>query len=338
MKKSFFCVFFLIFLTLITCTILAGKIEEEMTLEVIGYEKKTSFDAFSMPSDMFFTDSEGRHLYEVYLGTGWESGLRARELFTENGILVVDRDMTIVRGASRQPVYGELAELYSGKDTAPATYLAWYPQGIPGENKYLFQVEILEQGQHTLLLYQENGVLPFTENRAKGGMVQLSGPDWRLYDLAALEQFLNQIPNALLSVTLVMAVAVLGLLICLLIYRGERNKWLILFNGIGIALGLIVLTQTMKQIDFPASMLPRENIFQISHYRTMMASVYLALGELSGETTKYFAALRATMLGRGYGILTAGGIGLGMIAMVELAWHMEILKVRPRYQGKYLKR
>ena len=80
MKKTFFCVFFLIFLTLITCTVLSLKIEEEMTLEVIGYEKRESYDAFIPPKDMLFTDEEGSHLYEVYQGTGWESGLRAREI------------------------------------------------------------------------------------------------------------------------------------------------------------------------------------------------------------------------------------------------------------------
>ena len=175
MKKTFFCVFFLIFLTLITCTVLSVKIEEEMTLEVIGYEKRESYDAFIPPKDMLFTDEEGSHLYEVYQGTGWESGLRAREISLYGGSFNVDRNYIVARGASRQPVYGERADLYDGKDTGPSTYVAYYPEGIPEENHYLSQAVILEQSDHVLLLYQENGIFPFTENRAKGGMVQLEG-------------------------------------------------------------------------------------------------------------------------------------------------------------------
>ena len=338
MKKTFFSVFFLIFLTLITCTLLAGKIEEEMTLEVIGYEKRESFDAFTPPKDMLFTDEEGSHLYEVYQGAGWESGLRAREIPLYGGSFNVDRNYIVARGASRQPVYGEQAQLYNGKDTAPSTYVAWYPDGIPRENKYLFQVEILEKSDHALLLYQENGVIPFMENRAKGGMVQLAGSDWRVYSLDAMEQLLNNVPHALTAVMLVFAVAVLGCMICVMIYREERNKWLLAFNGILIVVAFVALSQVLKYIDLPASMLPAENIFHVSHYRTMVTAAYTALEELSGETTARMVELRNTMLGRGYGILFGGGAGVLVLAMLELGWHMEILKVRPRYQGKYLKK
>ena len=173
MKKSFFCVFFLIFLTLLTCTILAGEIEEEMILEIIGYEKRQSFDSFTPPKDMLFKDEAGSHLYEVYEGTGWENGLRAREIPLYAGSFNMDRDYIIARGASRQPVYGEQVLLYSGKDTGPCTYVAWYPDGIPRENKYLFQVEILEKSDHMLLLYQESGIvenlLQLAESRAGQG-------------------------------------------------------------------------------------------------------------------------------------------------------------------------
>ena len=336
MKKTFFCVFFLIFLSLITCTLLAGKIEEEMTLEVIGYEKRESFDAFTPPKDMLFADDEGTHLYEVYQGTGWESGLRAREIPLFGGSFNVDRNYTVARGASRQPVYGEKAELYDGKDTGPSTYVAWYPNGIPRENQYLFQVEILEKGEHVLLLYQENGVMPFMENRAKGGMVQLAGSDWRVYSLDALEQLLNNVPDALTAVMLVIVVAALGILICVMIDRGNRNKWLIAFNILLIAGAFVALPQVLKEIDLPASMLPMENIFQVSHYRTMMASVYEALGELSGDTTLRLVALRDAALKRGYGILTSGCATAGVIGILELMWHAEMIKIRPRYQGKYL--
>ena len=318
MKKTFFCVFFLIFLTLITCTILAGAIEEEMTLEVIGYEKRQSFDTFTAPEYMLFRDEEGGHLYEVYQGTGWESGFRTREIPLYRGYFVVDRNYIVARGASRQPVYGEVTELYDGQDTGPSTYVAWYPNGIPKENQYLFQVEILEKSDHALILYQENGTRPFMENRAKGGMVQLEGPGWRVYSLDALEQLLKNVPGALAAVTLVLAVAALGVMICVLICREEANIRPILLNGALIAAALAVLALILKCIDLPASMLPRENIFNIAHYRTEMAEIYTALKELGTDTTRTYVRLRAFSLLTGYAILILGCTAVGTLCVKEL--------------------
>ena len=197
-------------------------------------------------------------------------------------------------------------------------------------------MEIMEKSDHVLLLYQENGIIPFMENRAKGGMVQLAGSDWRVYSLDALEQLLNNVPHALMAVTLIFAVAIFGIMICVLIYRGDQNKWLIGLNLILIAGAFTAMPPILKQIDLPASMLPLENIFQISHYRTMVTSIYHALGELSGDTTIRMVELRNTMLNRGYGIMLVGGAVSLTIALLELLWHAEILKARPRYQGKYL--
>lgn len=336
MKKHVFCVFFLIFLALTTCTILSQAIERETTLEVIGYEKKASYDAFSMPPEMLFTDENGSHLYEVYEGTGWESGLRAREILLDGSYFIADRDYTIVRGASRQPVYGELAALFDGKDTAPSTYVAWYPNGIPAENEMLFQAEILEQSSHVLLLHQEKGIIPFTENRAKGSMAQLAGPNWRVYNLEALDQLLNSIPNSLLAIVLVAAVAVLGILVCIFSYHPRRNRWLILTNCITITAVLFFLTRILNQIDLPASMLPPENIFDISYYRAELAGLYHALEELASGTTKTYVELRGVMVQKGNRILISGGIVIGCIGLLELLYIWHIATRKPKYQGKYL--
>lgn len=320
MKNHVFCVFFLIFLTLVTCTVLSGKIEEEMTLEVIGYPKNTSYDSFSMPKDMYFTDEQGSHLYEVYEGTGWESGLRAREISVEGGYFTVDRDYTIVRGASRQPVYGELVELYDGKDTGPGTYVAYYPNGVPEQNAMLFQAEILEQSEHVLVLYQKAAVQPFTENRTKGGLIQLTAPQWDVYSLDALDQLLRNIPNSMLAIGLVLSVAVLGVCICILSYHAKRNQWLLLLNGILIVFLLNGLSQVLKQIDLPASMLPRDTVFNISHYRRELAAIFDALEELASETTRTYAALRETALRKGYTVLLSAGILSGITAVLELRY------------------
>ena len=320
MKKTVLCIFFLIFLTLATCTILSITIEEEMILEVIGYEKRESHNAFSMPKDMYFTDEEGSHLYEVYQGTGWEEGMRAREIQLTGNEFIIDRDYIIVRGASRQPVYGELVNLHSGKDTAPSVYLAVYPKGIPKNNPMLFQAEILEQSEHVLLLYQKEGIQPFTENRAKGGLIQLTASDWSIYSMDALDQMLQNVPTAFLAILILVALAVFGISTCVLVSREVPNKKLILLNCVLIAILLPSLYWVLQRIDFPPSMLPRENIFRVSHYREQFEAMYSALKELSSETTQTYEAMRSVALLKGYGILIIGGAMIGALSLFEFHW------------------
>lgn len=323
MKKKVLCIFSLIFLALVTCTILSAKIEEEMLLEVIGYFKKESYSTFMMPSDMFFSDETGRHLYEVYEGTGWESGLRAREIKLDSGnSFLIDRDYIIVRGASRQPVYGELAALYDNSETAPATYLAVYPDGIPKENKMLFQAEILEQTDHILLLHVENGTQPFTENRAKGGLIQLTSSNWHIYSLDALTQLWENIPLSMVAIVLVLAIAVFGFNTCVLARNLDRNKSLLWGNGILIVCMLGVLFWVLKQIDLPSSLLPSENIFHLTHYQEMIATIYSALEELGSETTRTFSVMREEALRTSQMVLSAGSVLIlaGTAAEYLFAW------------------
>lgn len=317
MKKKVLCVFFLIFLTLTTCTILSLKIEEEMTLEVVGWKVKCDYVDTHVPPDMLFSDEEGIHAYEVYEGTGWESGLRAREVKLDNGTFLADRDYIIVRGSSRQPVYGELAQLYDGTDTVPSTYLAVYPNGIPEENEMLYQAEILEKSENVLLLYVENGVQPFTENRAKGGMVQLKAPGWQVYSLDALAQLLESIPMTAVAFVILFALAVLGILTCVLTRDTERNWVLLTVNAVLITGLLAALVLVLKRIDYPASMLPPENIFDLAHYRSECTAIFAALGELASETTQAFADLRADALRKLTLTLTTGGAAVLLFAGLE---------------------
>lgn len=321
MKKNVLCVFSLIFLALVTCTLLSMKIEDEMLLEVIGYEKKEAYSTLSMPSDMYFVDDVGMRLYEVYEGTGWESGLRAREVQLDSaGYFMTDRDYIIVRGASRQPVYGELAELYDGKDTAPATYLAVYPNGIPEENKMLFQAEILEQSDHVLLLYVENATQPFMENRAKGGLVQLKAGKWKIYSLEAVTQLLENVPMSMVAIVLLFALVVIGINTSLLARNLERNKVTVCVNGI-LILGMMAgLVWAFGSIDLPASMLPSTHIFDISHYKSLLGDIYTALEELNSETTRSFNALREQTLDTVSLTLTVGIAASAVVALVEQIW------------------
>ena len=296
MKRNVLRIFSLILLALVVCTILSVKIQDEMTLEAIGWVVKADYYDNDIPASMLFNDENGQHAYEIYEGTGWESGLRAREVPLNSGYFFADRDYTIVRGASRQPVYGELAKLYDGTETAPSTYLAVYPGGIPEENAQLFQAKILEQSEHVLLLYVENGVQPFTENRAKNGLIQLSSGNWHIYSMDALTQLLENIPAAVAALIVVTTLAVFGLYSFFLAGNPKRNRWLLILNCLLLFCLLGGLILLLNRIDFPSSMLPPENIFRISHYRSLCREIFQALEELSGPTTRAFQALRTQVL------------------------------------------
>ena len=66
----------------------------------------------------------------------------------------------------------------------------------------------------------------------------------------------------------------------------------------------------------------------------MMTSIYEALRELSGDTTIRLVELRDTALRKGYGILISGSVIVGVIGILELLWHMEILKMPTKSHGK----
>ncbi len=336
MKKKVLCVFSMILLALVTCTILSMKIEEEMTLEAIGWDVKSDYNYNDIPSSMMFTDENGSHAYEIFEGTGWESGLRAREVLLSGDKFYADRDYIIVRGASRQPVYGELARLYDGTETAPSTYLAVYPGGVPEENDLLFQAEILEQSEHVLLLHVQNGIQPFTENRAKNGLIQLASGNWRIYSLEALTQLLESIPMAIASLMIVAALAVFGIQSCALARNLKRNKWLLWFNGFLIIALLGGLIWTLTQIDLPASMLPSENIFRVKQYKTLCGEIFQALNELANVTTRTCLALRARALQEGILVLLLGSVGVLSIFVCELIWIRRKRTGKHAYSGKYL--
>lgn len=322
MKKKVLCVFSLILLALVTCTILSMKIEEEMTLEAIGWDVKASYGSVDVPSALLFTDESGLHAYEIFEGTGWESGLRAREVEIDSGgYFVADRDYVIVRGASRQPVYGELAQLYDGRETAPATYLVFYPNGIPEDNEMLFQADVLEKSDKVLLLHVEQGVLPFTENRAKNGLIQLASSGWKLYSIEALEQFLENIPMAAVVFVILFALMVYGIFTCSMARNLARNRVLMCVNGV-LIMGLLgSLIFVLKQIDFPASLLPPENILNFFHYKEELTAIYSVLEVLNSETTRYFVNLRMRVFGEAAIVLMVGtAISLTGL-LIEQIWN-----------------
>ena len=84
MKKQALCFGSLILYILIACTIVSAWIEATMMTQVEQgpVNTKAAHEAVTreLPPRSLFADQEGLHLYEIYDGTGWESGKRIREV------------------------------------------------------------------------------------------------------------------------------------------------------------------------------------------------------------------------------------------------------------------
>lgn len=68
MKRNVICVFSLVLWCLLGCTVLSGKVEEQMTVKMIGTELKEErleggVVQMTLPGDCLITDENGFHLY-----------------------------------------------------------------------------------------------------------------------------------------------------------------------------------------------------------------------------------------------------------------------------------
>lgn len=115
-EKQALCFGSLILYILIACTIVSAWIEATMMTQVEQgpVNTKAAHEAVTreLPPRSLFADQEGLHLYEIYDGTGWESGKRIREVsgwsLTSECVSVSGfPDTPYVFSATRQPRAGE---------------------------------------------------------------------------------------------------------------------------------------------------------------------------------------------------------------------------------------
>ncbi len=80
MKKSVICFFSLVLYLLLACLLLSLKIESEMMTLVKISERENKGSSFGFKQSVLISDEEGKHLYEVIEGSGWDTGNIARKL------------------------------------------------------------------------------------------------------------------------------------------------------------------------------------------------------------------------------------------------------------------
>lgn len=315
MKKQALCFGSLILYILIACTIVSAWIEATMMTQVEQgpVNTKAAHEAVTreLPLRSLFADQEGLHLYEIYDGTGWESGKRIREVsgWSLTGECVSISgfpDTAYVFSATRQPRAGEEVSLLESQERGDDTYLLIFEGELPKDAQLPLETVGFEVKGNAALMEMQSFPVPFMEQRAKTAS-ELTVFAERIFSLGDTEQFLNQLPRIAGGAAVLLA----GLVFLIAAWRMPKAGLLRCVNGALAALCLCLLPGTLSKILLPGSLLPEENIFALSHYRTALDTVFnglaafpdafLALAQV--RDTAFSASGRVLLLGAG---VTAG--------------------------------
>ena len=306
MKRKALCFFTFVLYVLAACTVLSHWIEETMMTRVelgpVNTKAAHTFVLRELPERALFRDERGLHLYEVYDGTGWESGKRIREVsgwsLTGECVSVSGfPDTPYVFSATRQPRAGEKVSLLESQERGDDTYLLIFGGELPKDAQLPLEAVGFEARGNAALMEMRSFPVPFMEQRAKTAS-ELTGFAERIFSLGDTEQFLNQLPRIAGGAVVLLA----GLVFLIAAWRMPKAGLLRCVNGALAALCLCLL---------PGSLLPEENIFALSHYRTALDTVFNGLAAFpdafqalaQARDTAFSASGRVLLLGAG---VTAG--------------------------------
>lgn len=315
MRKKALCFFTVVLYVLAACTVLSHWIEETMMTRVelgpVNTKAAHTFVLRELPERALFRDERGLHLYEVYDGTGWESGKRIREVsgWSLTGECVSISgfpDTAYVFSATRQPRAGEKVSLLESQERGDDTYLLIFGGELPKNAQLPLEAVGFDVKGNAALMEMRSFPVPFMEQRAKTAS-ELTGFAERIFSMGDTEQFLNQLPQIAGGAAVLLA----GLVFLIAAWRMPKAGLLRCVNGALAALCLCLLPGTLSKILLPGSLLPEENIFALSHYRTALDTVFNGLAAFpdafqalaQARDTAFSASGRVLLLGAG---ITAG--------------------------------
>ena len=331
MKKQALCFGSLILYILIACTIVSAWIEATMMTQVEQgpVNTKAAHEAVTreLPLRSLFADQEGLHLYEIYDGTGWESGKRIREVsgWSLTGECVSISgfpDTAYVFSATRQPRAGEKVSLLESQERGDDTYLLIFGGELPKDAQLPLEAVGFEAKGNAALMEMRSFPVPFMEQRAKTAS-ELTVFAERIFSLGDTEQFLNQLPRIAGGAAVLLA----GLVFLIAAWRMPKAGLLRCVNGALAALCLCLLPGTLSKILLPGSLLPEENIFALSHYRTALDAVFNGLAAFP-DAFQALAQVRDTAFSAsGRVLLLSAGITAGILLLeCGLQWAQKCRK------------
>lgn len=317
MKKKALCIFTLIFWMVAAFTLLSIKVEEQMIPQVTLISPQSSMGKRgSLPADCLQRDENGiSHLYSTYEGTGWEAGTRVQEenggyMLTEKGLELDSGWGDYVQYASKPLYSGEIVEVVRGGKKGADYWLAVFPDGIPEQlGKFPSETTIAEQAGNALLLSVEKADLPYMTGRVKSLIPELENAE--VYSLSELGKFLDALPFVGLVLGILLAAVVLWVFCCFMAKEPKKNRVGLIIN---ITLGVLLLVGlffTLRTIELPSSMLPREQITEFGYYSREFGSILFALKCLATTGD-------ATAAGAVSGVSTHLWLTIGLVVGMDL--------------------
>lgn len=272
MKKKALCIFMLIFWMVAAATLLSIKVEEQMVPQVTIVSPQDNRGSRSaLPADCLQMDEDGfPHLFSTYEGTGWEAGTRVREesgsyMLTEKGLELDSGWGDYVQYASKPLRSGEIVEVVRGGKKEADYWLAVFPDGIPEQMGELPSgMDVAEQSGDAMLISVEKADLPYMTGRVKSLIPEAAGAE--VYSFAEMEKFLDALTAVGLVLGILTAAVTLWVCCCFMAKEPRKNLAGMIIN---ITLGLLLLVGlffTLRTMELPSSMLPREQITDFGYF------------------------------------------------------------------------
>ena len=332
MKRKALCFFTFVLYVLAACTVLSHWTEETMMTRVelgpVNTKAAHTFVLRELPERALFRDETGLHLYEVYDGTGWESGKRIREVtgWTTQGDGTVYvpgyPDTAYVFSATRQPRAGEKVSLLESQERGDDIYLLIFGGELPKDAQLPLETVGFEVKGNAALMEMRSFPVPFMEQRAKTAS-ELTGFAERIFSMGDTEQFLNQLPRIAGGAAVLLA----GLVFLIAVWRMPKAGLLRCVNGALAALCLCLLPGTLSKILLPGSLLPEENVFALSHYRTALDAVFNGLAAFPDAFQALAQARDTAFSTSGRVLLLGAGITAGILLLeYGLQWTQKCRK------------
>ena len=269
MKGKTICFFLGTFWLLLICTILSSSIERQMTVKVQVLEPTPSMLEMNAPMQVYSSEIlSGGNLYESVEGSEWESGFRAEIVPPELYITEGNEIMLSPEGAG-------LSEkiLYRTKELFPGAVVQKI-MPIQGKEGLYLTLSPKKEPQ----LSSMTGKEPYMENLQKEELGLL--PEERLYSMTELENF----SNMFLFLGLLLAALASTLFIWIYSWKLSKNvrkhKTPLLVNGGVLTLLLLGIYKLAAALQLSSSLLPKENILDLEHYRETFGFVLKALEKL----------------------------------------------------------
>lgn len=359
MKRRVLCAFALIFWLLAVCTFLSLRIEELMVPVVTVTEPvmPRGSNEGQLPLDCLF---EGT-LYQTYEGSGWEQGTRVTTVEPSMYEILPDYIKLnwgkIIQYATKTPRIGELVNVVQMQKREDDVWLAVSADGkaLPELGEHDGSVEIEDQTDTALLLFVKDLPQPFMEKRAQSMVPILPGEDdfslwtnangeidWEQVDWAALEEARPKEPNfyslndveqwaaQLPKLGLFLGMFLFSLIIwahcCALSRQAQARRKLLIFNAAMVLVLLASMPLLLRRIDLPSSLLPVNNIVEISHYRAEFSQINSALQSLAKRGSQQ--AAEVLDLTRRNIFLLVCIFGLCGVFGVLVAWLESLLRTR----------